>query len=108
MVRLINFKESLLYFYQKRESIVRPLFKGVFSFAILFLLQNLFNYTQPANLLWILIAVSVAQALLPSYVMFCSASALIIYNLWHVSADLALGFFLLVLIALFTYIRIDA
>ena len=108
MVRLISFKESLLYFYQKREGIVRPLFKGVLSFAVLFLVQNLFNYTQPANLLWILLAVSIAQMLVPSYVIFFSSSALIIYNLWHVSADLALGFFLFVVIALFTYIRVDA
>ena len=108
MVGLVNFKESLIYFYQKREDIIRPLLKIMLSLFVLFGTQQIFGDISSQRLVLGIVVVSLIQAFLPTVFVYLSASALAMYHLYSMSPDLFLGFFILFLIALLTYIRIDS
>ena len=106
MVALINLKESLIRFYQKKEDVLRPMLKVLLSFAVLFLTQNIFHSGE-AGFFLVILVVSFIQAFLPLSFLYFSGSVLIAYNLFQISPDMCLGFVLLFLICLLTYVRMD-
>ncbi len=107
MVQLVNLKESLIIFYQKRENIIRPLLKVLLAFAVLCLTQAVFPYNSAVNRPLLFLLVALVQAFLPITFLYYAASFLIMMNLWTVSADVFLGFVLLFLICLLTFVRND-
>ena len=106
MVTLINLKESLIRFYQKKEHVLRPLFKALLPFAVLCSIQILFQHIETERIIAIAL-VSLLQVFLPMAFLFFSGSFLIAYNLLGISADMCLGFVLIFLICLLTYVRME-
>ena len=106
MVALINLKESLIRFYQKKEHVLRPLLKALLSFAVLYFIQTLFQHIETGRIL-VIAFVSLIQIFLPMAFLFFSGSVLIAYNLLAISADMCLGFALVFLICLLTYVRME-
>ena len=63
MVQLVNLKESLIIFYQKRENIIRPLLKVLLAFAVLCFTQAVFPYNSAVNRPLLFLLVALVQAL---------------------------------------------
>ena len=107
VVGLINFKETLFEWYEKREKIIRPVFKGLVSFAVLFMTFRMFPYNPVAHYYVILAVLSVIAAFLPFPLLYYLASGVILYNLWEVSFDIFAAFAIFLVVCAVGYFRID-
>lgn len=108
MAQLVYLKESIKGFYQKHAEYLEPVLKLVLSFGVLYLIQNMFCYSEAANKPWIFLVVSVAQAFLPLSFLFYSASCVMLINLWEVSPEISLMLLALLLISFLVFIRVDS
>ena len=107
VVGLINFKETLFKWYEKREKIVRPVFKGLVAFAVLYMTFQMFPYNPVAHYYVILAALSLIAAFLPFPFLYYLASGVILYNLWEVSFDIFAAFAIFLVVCAVGYFRID-
>lgn len=107
MAQLVYLKENIKYFYQKHAEYVEPVLKLIFSFIMLCLVQNMFQYNEAINRPWIYLLVSVAQAFLPLSFCFYSAAALILLNLWKISLEIFIVYLLFFLICYLLFVRVD-
>ena len=107
VVGLINFKETLFKWYEKREKIVRPVFKGLVAFAVLYMTFQMFPYNPVAHYYVILAALSLITAFLPFPFLYYLASGVILYNLWEVSFDIFAAFAIFLVVCAVGYFRID-
>ncbi len=107
VVKLINFKETIFKWYEKREKIIRPLFKGILAFAVLYMTFQMFPYHPVAHLYVILAALSLLSAFLPFPLLYYLASGVILYNLWEVSFDIFAAFAIFLVVCAVGYFRID-
>lgn len=107
VVGLINFKETLFKWYEKREKIARPVFKGLVAFAVLYMTFQMFPYNPVAHYYVILAALSLIAAFLPFPFLYYLASGVILYNLWEVSFDIFAVFAIFLVVCAVGYFRID-
>lgn len=107
VVGLINFKETVFRWYEKREKIIRPVFKGLVAFAVLFMTFRMFPYRPVAHFYVILAALSLLSAFLPFSLLYYLASGVILYNLWEVSFDIFAAFAIFLVVCAVGYFRID-
>ena len=107
MARWVYLKENIKYYYQKYSEYVDPILKLVFSFVMLCLIQNMFNYNSGAGKPWIFFLVSVFQAFLPLSFVFYTAACLMLVNLWEVSVEVCAIYLIFFLICYLLFIRID-
>ncbi len=107
VVGLIYFKETLFKWYEKREKIVRPVFKGLVAFAVLYMTFQMFPYNPVAHYYVILAALSLITAFLPFPFLYYLASGVILYNLWEVSFDIFAAFAIFLVVCAVGYFRID-
>lgn len=107
MAKLVNIKETIRNFYQKHVEYLQPLLKLVFSFLILWLMTQMFDYNPSVSKPWILLIISVVQAFLPASFLFYSASILVALHLWKLSLEILVFFLALVLICWLCFVRID-
>ena len=98
MAQLVYLKENIKYFYQKHAAYADPALKLLFSFIMLCLVQEMFQYNEAVDRPWIFLLVSVVQAFLPLSFCFYSAACLILLNLWQVSAEICIMFLLFFII----------
>ena len=107
VVKLINFKETIFKWYEKREKVIRPVFKGIVAFAVLYLTFQMFPYHPVTHLYVILAALSLISAFLPFPLLYYLASGVILYNLWEVSFDIFAAFAIFLVVCAVGYFRID-
>lgn len=107
MAQLVYLKENIKGFYQKHAGYVEPALKFICSFLALCLIQNMFQYNEAVNRPWIFLLVSAVQAFLPLSFCFYSSAALILLNLWKVSAEICIVYLLFFLICYLLFVRVD-
>ncbi len=107
MAQLVYLKENIKYFYQKHAAYADPALKLLFSFIMLCLVQEMFQYNEAVDRSWIFLLVSVVQAFLPLSFCFYSAACLILLNLWQVSAEICIMFLLFFIICCLLFVRVD-
>lgn len=107
VVGLISFKETLSKWYEKREKIVRPVFKGLVACAVFYMTFQMFPYNPVAHYYVILAALSLICAFLPLPFLYYLASGVILYNLWEVSFDIFAAFAIFLVVCAVGYFRID-
>lgn len=107
MAQLVYFKETLIYFYKKHADVLFPMFKFIFSLLSLCIVSNMFQYNDAVNKMLIFLPVSAVQAFLPWSFLYFTTYILIMMNLWKVSMDILLGFFLFFVICWLVFARVE-
>lgn len=107
MAQLVYLKENIKQFYQKYSSYVDPVLKMIFCFVVLCLVQNMFSYNSAVDKPWLFLLVSVAQAFLPGSFLFYAAACLMLLNLWKISVEICVVFFIFFIICFLMFIRVD-
>lgn len=106
MVNLINKREQLQIFYQKHKKIVDMGYKGILTLVVLLAICRMFPYGAFLNHIMIVVFAALLQAFLPIASLYYIVSGFILWNLWKVSADLFLIFFVFLIVCLLGYFRV--
>ncbi|MBR5047000.1 MAG: hypothetical protein IKX76_02070 [Eubacterium sp.] len=107
VVGLINFKEKVFKWYEKGEKVIRPVFKGLVAFLVLFMTFRMFPYRPVGHLYVVLAVLTLISAFLPFALLYYIASGIILYNLWAVSFDIFAAFAIFWVVCAVGYFRID-
>jgi hypothetical protein len=105
MTQLLMIKESILKFYQKHCSVIKPFMKFLVSFIVFLAIDQNIGYNAALKPWYIAFLLALAGMLMPMEILLFLAAAFMVIHIYAVSLLLAFIFMIVLLIIYFIYIR---